>query len=288
MMKSKGKLYICGTPIGNLEDITFRVLKIFKEVDIIAAEDTRRTSKLLNHFEIKTSLTSYHEHNEQGKSDILIEDIIAGKKIALVSDAGMPGISDPGNILINKAIKNNIDIIPVPGPTALISALVVSGCNMDKFVFEGFIPRKGQERKEFINRICQEQRTVIFYESPYRLLNTLQELANFVKERKAAIIREITKVHEEKIYGSIEEIISQLKNREIKGEIVVVLAGRKAIKAEQEGWEHLTIREHVELLMKNGYTKKKAIKKVAELRNIQKRKVYKKAIPIKGSEQSNE
>ena len=283
-MKSKGKLYICGTPIGNLEDITFRVLKILKEVDIIAAEDTRRTSKLLNHFEINTSLTSYHEHNEQEKSDKLIKNIAEGKKIALVSDAGMPGISDPGNILINKAIKNNIKIIPAPGPTALISALVVSGCDMDKFVFEGFIPRKGQERKEFINRVCEEKRTIIFYESPYRLLNTLQELANFIKERKAAIVREITKVHEEKIYGSIEEIISQLKNRKIKGEIVVVLAGRKTIKVEQEGWEHLTIREHIELLMKNGYTKKKAIKKVAELRNIQKRKVYKKAIPIKGSE----
>lgn len=288
MMNERGKLYICGTPIGNLDDITFRALAILKKVEIIAAEDTRRTAGLLNHFEIETSLTSYHEHNEQAKSKKLIEEILTGKNIALVSDAGMPGISDPGKILINKAINNNIDVIPVPGPTALISALVVSGFDMDRFTFEGFIPRRGKEREEFIERIRMEERTIIFYESPYRLLVTLKELTASMNQRKVAVIREISKIHEEKIYGNLEDVIKKLEDREIKGEIVVVLSGRQVIEAEKEGWEHLTIKEHVELLMKNGYTKKKAIKKVAKLRNIQKRKVYKKAIPIQRSEQFDE
>ena len=287
-MNDKGKLYICGTPIGNLDDMTFRALEILKKVEIIAAEDTRRTAGLLNHFDIDTSLTSYHEHNEQQKSEKLIKKLIEGKNIALVSDAGMPGISDPGSILINKAIDNNIDVIPIPGPTAVISALVVSGFSMDRFTFEGFIPRKGKEREEFINRIWEEKRTVIFYESPYRLKETLKELATLKEKREVTIVREISKIHEEKIYGTLEDVIQKLEDREIKGEIVVVLDGREVIEAEKEGWEHLSIKEHVELLMENGYTKKKAIKKVAKLRNLQKRKVYKEAIPIQRSEQSDD
>ncbi len=283
-MKNDGKLYVCGTPLGNLDDITLRAIKTLQEVDLIAAEDTRRTAKLLNHFNIDTALTSYHEHNEQEKSEKLLPKIKEGKNIALVSDAGMPAISDPGNILINKAIKNNIEVIPVPGPTALISALIVSGLNLERFVFEGFAPRKGKEREEFINRIREEKRTIAFYESPYRLLDTLEELASFLKDREAAVVREISKIHEEKIYGTLEEIIEKLQEREIKGEIVVILAGREGIEAEQEGWEGLGLKEHVELLMENGYTKKKAIKKVAKLRDIQKNKVYKEAIPIKRSE----
>ncbi len=287
-MNDKGKLYICGTPIGNLDDMTFRALEILKKVETIAAEDTRRTAGLLNHFDIDTSLTSYHEHNEQQKSEKLIKKLIEGKNIALVSDAGMPGISDPGSILINKAIDNNIDVIPIPGPTAVISALVVSGFSMDRFTFEGFIPRKGKEREEFINRIREEKRTVIFYESPYRLKETLKELATLKEKREVTIVREISKIHEEKIYGTLEDVIQKLEDREIKGEIVVVLDGREVIEAEKEGWEHLSIKEHVELLMENGYTKKKAIKKVAKLRNLQKRKVYKEAIPIQRSEQSDD
>jgi len=287
-MNDKGKLYICGTPIGNLDDMTFRALEILKKVETIAAEDTRRTAGLLNHFDIDTSLTSYHEHNEQQKSEKLIKKLIEGKNIALVSDAGMPGISDPGSILINKAIDNNIDVIPIPGPTAVISALVVSGFSMDRFTFEGFIPRKGKEREEFINRIWEEKRTVIFYESPYRLKETLKELATLKEKREVTIVREISKIHEEKIYGTLEDVIQKLEDREIKGEIVVVLDGREVIEAEKEGWEHLSIKEHVELLMENGYTKKKAIKKVAKLRNLQKRKVYKEAIPIQRSEQSDD
>ena len=282
-MSSQSKLYICGTPIGNLDDITLRALNVLKEVDLIAAEDTRRTSKLLNHFEINTSLTSYHEHNEKQKSKKLISKLLNNKdyKLALVSDAGVPGISDPGYELISKAIDSEIEVVPVPGPTALISALIVSGLPMNRFVFEGFIPREGKKRKKRLEKIIKEERTVIIYESPKRIKKTLKDLKKIAGNRKAAVVREITKLHEEKIYGSITEILNKLDKNKLKGEYVLVLEGReKQENTENKLWQDMEIVEHVELFMDNGYTKKEAIKKVSEIRDLPKREVYKEAIAI--------
>ncbi len=279
-MSEKGKLYICGTPIGNLDDTTFRAVKTLENVDLIAAEDTRRTEKLLNHFKIDNNLTSYHEHNEREKAEKLITELKDGYDIALVSDAGMPGISDPGLILIKEAIQAKIEIIPVPGPTALIPALVVSGIQTDKFSFFGFVPRKGKEREQFIEEIINEEKTTIFYESPYRVKKIFEDLSEKIPERKAALIREITKIHEEKIYGTVSDIQDKIASSEIKGEIVVVIEGRTKEEVDTESWTDISILEHVQLFMDNGYTKKEAIKKVAEVRGIQKKKVYKEAIQI--------
>jgi len=279
-MDEKGKLYICGTPIGNLDDITFRAVRILGNVDLIAAEDTRRTEKLLNHFKIDSKLTSYHEHNERVKAKSLISTLNNGYDVALVSDAGMPGISDPGLILVEKAKKNNIEIIPIPGPTALVSALVVSGIPTDRFTFYGFVPRKGKDRAGFIDQITKAEETIIFYESPYRIKNIYEDLTEKIPERDSALIREISKVHEEKIYGTISEVYKKIEDRVIKGEIVVVIKGREKQKPDKESWTDLSILDHVRLFMDNGYTKKEAIKKVAEVREIRKKDVYKEAIQI--------
>ncbi len=279
-MNENGKLYICGTPIGNLDDITFRAIKVLKNVDLIAAEDTRRTEKLLNHFKIDNRLTSYHEHNEKEKSLKLIKEIKDGYDIALVSDAGMPAISDPGLLLVKRAIEENIEIIPVPGPTALVSALVVSGIKTDKFTFYGFVPRKKNIREEFIEDIKKDEKTSIFYESPYRIKDIYKELAEIIPDRKSALVREITKIHEEKIYGTISEIYEKIKSREIKGEIVGIVEGRSKKEPDKENWTEIGILDHVQLFMDNGYTKKEAIKEVATLRDIPKKEVYEIAIQI--------
>ncbi|MCF8009147.1 MAG: 16S rRNA (cytidine(1402)-2'-O)-methyltransferase [Halanaerobiales bacterium] len=279
-MSNQAKLYICGTPIGNLDDITFRAIEILKSVDLIAAEDTRRTSKLLNHFQIKNKVTSYHEHNEQTKSVKLIDTLKEGKQIALVSDAGMPGISDPGLILIKKAIKAGIEVVPIPGPTALISGLIVSGLDTEKFSFLGFIPRKGKQRDSFIENLINEEMTVIFYDSPHRTKDSFKELTELIPDRKAALIREITKLHEEKIYGSISEISNLIENRELKGEVVIIIEGKEKKEPKEDNWAKLSILEHVQLFMDNNFTKKEAISEVAKVRDIQKKKVYKEAIKI--------
>lgn len=275
-----GKLYICGTPIGNLDDITFRALKVLEGVDIIAAEDTRRTIKLLNYFGIDNHLESYHEHNELTKAERLIALLKDGKAIALVSDAGMPGISDPGLKLVERSIEEGIDIIPIPGPTAAVNALVVSGMDTSKFVFEGFLIRKGKERDEQLDRLKAEQRTIVLYESPYRLKDTLKDLQQNMTKRKIAIIRELSKLHEEKIYANTDSILSKIAGREIKGEIVLVIEGNQSINVEKEGWEEMELLEHIRLFMEQGMSKKKAIKKVAKIRDIPKRDVYKEAIAI--------
>lgn len=279
-MSKTGKLYICGTPIGNLEDITCRAIRVLSEVDLIAAEDTRRTKQLLNYYNINTSLTSYHEHNEKTKSHTLIKETLEGKDLALVSDAGMPGISDPGEILIKRAINEGIEIIPVPGPTAVISALVVSGLPTDKFTFLGFLPRQGQERKAIIQEIQKEDKTLVVYESPYRLLDTLKEFQRILEDRKVAVVRELTKLHEEKYYGTIDELLRKLNGQQIKGEIVIVIQGRPAVEVEIEGWEEISILEHVRLMMEHGLTKKEAIKEISRIREIPKRDVYKEAMAI--------
>ncbi len=274
----KGKLYICGTPIGNLSDVSQRLLDVLQEVDIIACEDTRHSRKLLNYFSIEKKLLSYHEHNEQQRSREIIEKINSGENIALLSDAGMPVISDPGQILVKEAVQESIEVIPIPGPSAFLAALVVSGLDISSFVFRSFIPRSGNNRREFLEEMALENKTTVFYESPYRLKNTLKDLKEFSKEmaaRKTVIVREITKVHEEKYYGTAAELYQRLNNQEIKGEIVVVIEGRTEIKEESEGWEELSILEHIELLMQSGITKKQAVKKVAKLRDLPKSEVYK-------------
>jgi 16S rRNA (cytidine1402-2'-O)-methyltransferase len=279
----EAKLYLCGTPIGNLDDVSQRLLATLKKVDLIACEDTRRSQKLLNYFSIKTKLISYHEHNEKQRSKELIELLKAGKEIALVSDAGMPGVSDPGEIVVRDALAAGIEVIPIPGPTAFLAALVVSGLDLSSFSFKAFIPRSGEKRQEFMEELALAKDTTAFYESPYRLKDTLKDLSNFSSElaaRKAVVAREITKVYEEKYYGTVAELEKKLKEQEIKGEIVIVIDGRTEIKEESEGWEDLSVLEHLKLLIESGMTKKQAIKKVAKVRNIPKSDVYKEAVVI--------
>ncbi len=274
----KGKLYICGTPIGNLADVSQRLLDVMQRVDMIACEDTRHSRKLLNYFSIEKKLLSYHEHNERQRSREIIEKLNSGQDIALLSDAGMPVISDPGQILVKEAVKASIELIPIPGPSAFLAALVVSGLDISSFVFRSFIPRSGNERREFLEELALENKSTVFYESPYRLKNTLKDLKEFSEEmavRQTVIAREITKVHEEKYYGTAAELYQRLKDQEIKGEIVVVIEGRTEIREESEGWEELSILEHIKLLMQSGITKKQAVKKVAGLRDLPKSEVYK-------------
>jgi 16S rRNA (cytidine1402-2'-O)-methyltransferase len=277
------KLYLCGTPIGNLDDVSQRLLDTLKKVDLIACEDTRRSQKLLNYFSIKKKMLSYHEHNEKERSRELIQLLKEGKEIALVSDAGMPGVSDPGEILVKKAVEAGIEVVPIPGPSAFLAALVVSGLDISAFSFKAFIPRSGKKREQFLEELALAKDTTAFYESPYRLKDTLKDLSQFSSElasRQAVVAREITKMHEEKYYGTVAELNERLQNQEIKGEIVVVLAGRSEVEEESEGWEDLSILEHLKLLIESGMTKKQAIKKVAKLRDLPKSEVYKEAVVI--------
>ena len=222
-----GILYIVSTPIGNLEDITLRALKVLKEVDLIAAEDTRRTKGLLNHYEISKPLTSYFSHNEKEKGEYLLNKLKNGENIALVSDAGTPGISDPAYSLIKLALDNNIKVHPIPGPAGVITALSVSGLPTDKFIFEGFLPRKSGRRLKRLESFINEDRTIIIYESPYRILATLQEIKNILGNRSIVVAREMTKVYEEVIRGSVEEVMQKLRGRIIKGEITLIVGAHQ-------------------------------------------------------------
>ena len=220
-----GKLYLCATPIGNLEDMTFRVVRTLKEVDLIAAEDTRNSIKLLNHFEIKTPMTSYHEYNKIDKGHYLVEQLLEGKNIALVTDAGTPGISDPGFLVVRECVRNGIEVQCLPGATAFVPALVASGLPNEKFCFEGFLPQK-KGRQTRLKTLAEEHRTMVFYESPHRLLKTLTQFAEyFGAERQATVSREISKLHEETVRGSLAELIEHFTATEPRGEIVIVLAG---------------------------------------------------------------
>ena len=264
-----GKLFLVPTPIGNLKDITLRALEVLKSVDIIAAEDTRQSLKLLNHFEIKKSLISYHQHNEQGKSEEIIDRLERGENIALVTDAGTPGISDPGAIIVSRCIEKQIPFEVLPGATAITTALIYSGLDTTKFIFRGFIPRETKER--------------IIYESPHRLLSTLDLIYNNLGNRKIAVCRELTKLHEEIIRGSIEEVIKIFEERTIKGEFVLVIEGKQQEMIEEENrkkWENLTIREHIVYYIENGSSKKDAIKLVAKDRNVPKGEIYKHSTDI--------
>jgi len=281
--KDTGILYICGTPIGNLEDITLRALKILKEVNLIAAEDTRHTKKLLNHYQINTKVTSYYEYNKFKKAPYLVEILKNGQDIALVSDAGMPGISDPGYVLINLALKNNIRIIPIPGVSALITALVVSGLPTDKFVFEGFLPRKIKERKRYFKSIENEERTIIFYETPHRLKRALKDMLDVWGDRKIVIARELTKMYEEIIRGKLSHVLSEIDSKEIKGEITLVVQG--GIKKKENDSIDFLIKEciiekYLNILKNQGYSNKEIIKITQEKLNIPKNIIYKKLLEM--------
>ena len=282
--KDGGILYICGTPIGNLEDITLRALKILKKVKLIAAEDTRHTKKLLNHYQINTKITSYYEYNKFKKAPYLVGILKNGQDIALVSDAGMPGISDPGYVLINLALKNDIQIIPVPGVSALITALVVSGLPTDKFVFEGFLPRKIKERKKYFKSIENEERTIVFYETPHRLKKALKDMLEILGGREIVIARELTKKYEEIIRGNLNQVLSEINTKEIKGEITLIVQGGTKNK-ENDTINFLLkeciIKEYLNKLKIQGYSNKDIIKIAQEKLNIPKNIIYKKLLEMK-------
>ena len=268
------ELYIVATPIVNLEDITLRAIKILKQIDLVAAEDTRHTLKLLNHLEISKPLISYHRHNEEVKSDILIEELKKGKKIALVSDAGTPGICDPGEEIIKRCIENDINVIPIPGACAMINALICSGIDTKEFTFLGFLPLNKKNRKLKLEEIKNMNKTIILYEAPHKLLNTLQDLKEILKQRKVVIAREITKIHEEFIRKDLNELIEMAKD--IKGEIIIIIEANKEEK--EKDINKLSLEEHYEFYQNKGLDKKEIIKKIAKDRNVNKNEIYKQFI----------
>lgn len=275
-----GKLYICPTPIGNLEDITYRTLRVLNEVDLIAAEDTRHSIKLLNHFEISKPLTSYFEHNKDTKGDYLINKLLEGENIALISDAGMPGISDPGQDLIRQAIDNNIEIDVLPGATAFAVALVGSGLDTHKFVFEGFLDRDKKIRRKRLEELKEEDRTMIFYESPHRLKDTLKDMLKILGNRKIAVNRELTKKYQEVIREDIESVLKIYEEKEIKGEFVLIVGGFEGEKQAKNNYDDLSEREYVIELMNDGLSKKDAIKTVCKDRKLKKDVVYKQVLDL--------
>lgn len=275
-----GKLYICPTPIGNLEDMTYRTIRILNEVDLIAAEDTRHSLKLLNHFEISKPLTSYHEHNKDTKGNYLINKLLDGENIALISDAGMPGISDPGEEIIKEAIENNIEIEVLPGATASITALVGSGLNTSKFVFEGFLDRDKKVRRAQLDEVKEETRTIIFYESPHRLKDTLKDMLKILGNRKIALNRELTKRYQEVIREDIEKAINIFDEKEVKGEFVLIVEGFTGEKTIKNSYEDLNEREYVLTLIESGMNKKDAIKAVCKDRKLKKDVVYKQVLDL--------
>ena len=270
-----GKLYICPTPIGNLEDITLRTLRILREVDIIACEDTRHSLRLLNHYEIKKPLTSYHEHNIREKGQELIQKLIEGNNIAIITDAGMPGISDPGADLIKLSIEEDIEVVVLPGATASITALVASGLNTRKFVFEGFLPSKKKDRIKALETLVNEKRTIIFYESPHRVINSMEDMLEVLGNRNIAVCRELTKHYEEILRGNFETALKRFNQDVVKGEFVIIVEGNTEIEKEEINIEEELIR-HLE----NGLTKKEAIKKVAEEKKIPKNIVYSESLKL--------
>lgn len=268
-----GTLYICPTPIGNLEDITIRVLNILKKVDLIAAEDTRHTLRLLNHFEINRPMTSYHEHNIKEKGPQLIKQLIEGKNIALVSDAGMPGISDPGEDLIRLAVESEIKIVGLPGPSAAILALVISGISTRRFAFEGFLPSKRNHRKKALDILKTEKRTLIFYESPHRISGSIKDMLDILGDRKASLSRELTKHYEEIIRGSLSEILMISEERNLKGEIVLVVEGAGEIEPDE-----INIREELKKRLEAGMSKKEAVKEIVKTHNLPRNQVYQESL----------
>lgn len=272
-----GILYLCATPIGNLQDMTPRVVETLREVDLIAAEDTRNSIKLLNHFEIKTPMTSYHEFNKVEKALYLVEQLQIGKNIALITDAGTPAISDPGEILVRECQKANIKVTSLPGACALITALTLSGLNTRRFCMEGFLPADKKEKKEILEELKEESRTMILYEAPHRLTKTLAELYEVLGDRELALCRELTKKFETVLKTTLKDAITYYEENEPRGEYVLVIEGKSREEKKQEmieSWGKMSIEEHVEFYEKQGVDHKDALKKVAKDRGVSKRDIY--------------
>lgn len=273
-----GKLYLCATPIGNLEDITFRVVRTLKEVDVIAAEDTRNSIKLLNHFEIKTPLTSYHEFNKYDKAKILVSRMLGGENIALITDAGTPGISDPGEELVRQCYESGVEVTSLPGAAACVTALTLSGLSTRRFAFEAFLPADKKEKAAILEELKSETRTIIIYEAPHRLKKTIAELLSALGNRRMTAVKELTKLHENVFLTTFEEALVYYEENEPRGEFVLVIEGRKIeeLKKEKElSFQEMDINEHMKLYLDKGMDKKEAMKAVAVDRGIPKREVYK-------------
>ena len=273
-----GKLYLCATPIGNLEDITFRVVRTLKEVDVIAAEDTRNSIKLLNHFEIKTSLTSYHESNKYDKAKVLVSRMLGGENIALITDAGTPGISDPGEELVRQCYEAGVEVTSLPGAAACVTALTLSGLSTRRFAFEAFLPADKKEKAAILEELRSETRTIIIYEAPHRLKKTMAELLSVLGNRRLTAVKELTKLHENVFLTTFEEALAYYEENEPRGEFVLVIEGRdiEELKKEKEAsFLEMDINEHMKLYLDKGMDKKEAMKAVAVDRGIPKREVYK-------------
>lgn len=272
-----GTLYLCATPIGNLEDMTYRAVRILNEVDLIAAEDTRNSIKLLNHFNIKTPMTSYHEFNKYEKADYLVSKLLEGLNIAEITDAGTPGISDPGEELVKRALDAGITVTSVPGPAAFVDALIISGQSTRRFVFEAFLPTDKKERRAVLETFQKETRTIIMYEAPHRLKKTLAELHEYIGNRKLSICKELTKRYENNFRTTIEEAMEYYEENDPKGEFVLVIEGRSEVELQEEEmqkWDSISLEEHMNIYMDKGMSKKEAMKAVASDRGISKRDVY--------------
>lgn len=272
-----GKLYLCATPIGNLEDITFRVVRILKEADLIAAEDTRNSLRLLNHFEIKTPMTSYHEYNKIEKGHQLVDKMLGGLTVALITDAGTPGISDPGEELVKMCLEAGLPVSSVPGPAACITALTMSGLSTRRFAFEAFLPSDKKEKQVVLEELKTETRTIVLYEAPHRLLRTLQELYDILGERRVTVCRELTKKHETAFQTTLKGAVDWYSVNEPRGECVLVIEGksRESIEKEkQESWQEISVEEHMERYESQGISRKEAMKLVAVDRGTTKREIY--------------
>ena len=272
-----GKLYLCATPIGNLEDITYRVVRTLNEVDLIGAEDTRNSIKLLNHFDIKTPMTSYHEFNKYDKAKQLVEMMKEGKNIAIITDAGTPGISDPGEEVVRQCIEAGIQVTSLPGPAACITALTMSGQKTRRFCFEAFLPKDKKEKVAVLEELKNETRTIIIYEAPHRLARTLKELRETLGNRQLTLCRELTKKYEEADKTTIDQAIEKYNEKEPRGEYVLVIEGKSQEEIQEENkqkWESMTIEEHMEYYISQGNDKKSAMKLVAKDRGVSKRDIY--------------
>ena len=270
----QGKIYLVATPIGNLEDMTFRAIETLRNVDLIAAEDTRHTLQLLNHFEISKPMVSYHRHNEETKTEEIITKVLQGQNVAIVTDAGTPGISDPGEEIVKVAIENDIEIIPIPGACALINSLIVSGISTKEFSFFGFLPLNKKNRKETLDKIKRENKTVILYEAPHKLLKTLGDMLENIGNVDGCIVRELTKVHEEKVYGKISDLIE--KFNEPRGEFVIILDLNNMQNEEKIDFNSISLENHYKYYEKSGLDKKEIIKQIAKDRKVSKNEIYQK------------
>ena len=282
----QGKLYLCATPIGNLEDMTFRAVRTLREADLIAAEDTRNSIKLLNHFDIKTPMTSYHEYNRIEKARYLVEQMREGKNVALITDAGTPGISDPGEDLVRLAYEAGIEVTSLPGACACVTALTLSGLSTRRFCFEAFLPQDKKERQTILEELKTETRTVILYEAPHRLVRTLEELLENLGDRRITLCRELTKKHETVFLSTLSGALEYYRDQEPRGECVIVMEGRSREEMREEerrSWEEMDIREHMDLYLSRGMDQKAAMKAVAKDRRIGKRDVYRMVLEGKES-----